>query len=292
MITGGARGITARVAIAIARRHACRIELVGRSPLPEETEEPGFAAALDAPSIRRTLIDRGITSKAIVEAQCARLLADREIRATLAAIRAAGSDVTYHAVDVRAPAFGELIDALYARHGRIDGVIHGAGVLEDKLIRDKTPESFARVFSTKVAGAWTLAERLRRDVRFVVMFASISGAFGNRGQVDYAAANDALDKLALSLGRRVDGRVVSIDWGPWAGAGMVSPTLAREYARRGIDLIDVDRGVDALLAELHGGARDGQVILTAADPRSLTKRTVSGSPETQTPSLRSGERDA
>jgi hypothetical protein len=71
------------------------------------------------------------------------------------------------------------------------------------------------------------------------------------------------------LQRKISGRVVSIDWGPWAGAGMVSPDLEREYARRQIGLIDPDAGVEALLAELHGERGDAQVILTAADPRAF-----------------------
>ena len=80
--------------------------------------------------------------------------------ANLEAIRAAGGTVEYRAVDVRdAAAFGGLIDELNAAGG-ITGVIHGAGVIEDKLLRDKTPESFDRVFGTKVDSAWTLARKL------------------------------------------------------------------------------------------------------------------------------------
>ena len=139
-------------------------------------------------------------------------------------------------------------------------MIHGAGVLEDKLIRHKTSESFERVYATKLAGAATLVERLRDDVKIVVLFSSISGAFGNRGQADYAAAGDALDKLAWQLQQKLSGRVVSIDWGPWAGTGM-AVDLAREYARRGIGLIEPEDGVEALLAELRGGRGDAQVIL-------------------------------
>ena len=33
----------------------------------------------------------------------------------------------------------------------------------------------------------------------VVMFTSVAGRFGNSGQTDYAAANDALSKIAASL---------------------------------------------------------------------------------------------
>ena len=55
--------------------------------------------------------------------------------------------------------FGALIDEVYARHGRIDGVIHGAGVIEDKLVRDKEPASFERVVATKAGAARTLVGR-------------------------------------------------------------------------------------------------------------------------------------
>jgi NAD(P)-dependent dehydrogenase (short-subunit alcohol dehydrogenase family) len=277
LLTGGARGITGLVAIALARRYRCRLELVGRSALPDPVEDPELAGATDAPALRRRLIEHasgnGAPNAAEIEARCRRLVADREIRTTLGAIRAAGSEVAYHSADVRDPDFARLIDDIYVRHGRIDGVIHGAGVLEDKLIRTKTSDSFERVFATKMAGAATLAMKLRRDVRFVVLFSSLSGVLGNRGQVDYAAANDALDKLAWSLNQRVAGRVVSIAWGPWTGAGMVSPELEREYVRRGIGLIDAERGIDCLLRELGDGrAADAQVIVVAADPRLVTAR--------------------
>jgi NAD(P)-dependent dehydrogenase (short-subunit alcohol dehydrogenase family)/acyl carrier protein len=267
LVTGGARGITAKAAIALAQRHGCTIELVGRSPLPGP-EDPALAGCADARALRSALSKLGGTP-AQIELKVARVLADREIRATLATL---GDRAHYHAVDVRSPDFGALIDAIYERHGRIDAVIHGAGILEDKLIRHKTPESFERVFATKLTGARTLVEHLRDDVKLVVLFSSISGAFGNRGQVDYAAAGDALDKLAWTLQRKIAGRVVSIDWGPWAGTGMVSPDLEREYAKRSIRLIEPNLGVEALLAELRGARGDAQVILTASDPRALVIR--------------------
>ena len=267
LVTGGARGITAKVSIALANRYGCKIELCGRSAIPEP-EDPTLSGAHDARALRGVLAKLGGTP-AIIEARVARVLADREIRATMAAL---GERATYHAVDVRTPELATLIDQLYAKHGRIDAVIHGAGILEDKLIRHKTPESFERVFSTKTTGARTLVDKLRDDCKLVVLFSSISGAFGNRGQVDYAAAGDALDKLAWTLQRKISGRVVSIDWGPWAGTGMVSPDLEREYAKRQIRLIDPEHGVEALLTELRGSRSDAQVIWTASDPRALSRR--------------------
>lgn len=272
LITGGARGITARVAIELARRWRCHLELVGRSPLPGP-EPAALIAAHDPPALRRAILAAGLaTEPAAVEALCARVLADREIRATLAALHATGAKLRYHACDVRTPAFAAVIDDIYARHGRLDGAIHGAGILEDKLIRHKTADSFARVYGTKVAGALTLAAKLRADTRFAVFFASISGALGNRGQVDYATANQALATLAAALAPRIAGRAVAIDWGPWGGAGMVSPELEREYARRGLALIDPAAGVERLLAELASDARDTEVVLVGGDPRALVAR--------------------
>jgi hypothetical protein len=122
------------------------------------------------------------------------------------------------------------------------------------------------VFATKVTGALTLADKLRDDTKLVVLFSSIVGALGNRGQADYAAAGDALDKLAATW--TTSARVLSIDWGPWGGTGMVSAELEREYARRGLALIDPARGIAALFAEL-GGRGEPQVILCASDPRAL-----------------------
>jgi NAD(P)-dependent dehydrogenase (short-subunit alcohol dehydrogenase family) len=174
-------------------------------------------------------------------------------------------------VDVRSTrAFGKLIDGIYERHGRLDGVIHGAGVIEDKLLEHKTRESFDRVFDTKVKGALTLIRKLREGVSFVVFFSSVSSAFGNRGQTDYAAANDLLDKLAHHLNHKLAGRVLSVNWGPWDSRGMVSPELRREYARLGIGLIPLASGPDRLLAELgQAGTAPAQVILMSAEPAAL-----------------------
>ncbi len=271
LLTGGARGITARVAVELARRSGCAIELVGRTPLPTGPEDAATASASDAPALRRAFIAAGVRRPAEIEARIVRLLAEREVRATLATLGQFGSSVRYHAVDVRDPeAVAAVVADVYARHGRLDGIIHGAGVLADRLLRDKTSDSFERVYDTKVGGARALLAAARDDIGFVALFGSVAGVFGNRGQVDYAAGNDALDTLARAASGRFAGRVVSVDWGPWgsshAGGGMVSPELAREYARRGIGLIDPVEGVEALLAEL-AGPLDGpaQVVYMCAD---------------------------
>ena len=278
LVTGGACGVTAAVARGLASVLCPRLILVGRSPLPASEAES--TRGLDRASLRRKFIDeirarREPIVPAEIERSIGRLLKDRQIRANLDACVATGARMEYHALDVRdAERFGRLIDELYERFGRIDGVVHGAGIIEDKRIADKTPESFARVFGTKVDSAWTLAHKLRPEtLRFLAFFGSVSGRFGNSGQVDYSAANEALNKLANSLNRRWPGRVVCINWGPWDG-GMVSQELRCLYTAAGVRLIGIEEGVAAFLAEIARTDRTNAEIVLAHNVEQLEQRNV------------------
>ena len=267
LLTGGARGITSKVAIQLARATGCHVELMGRTQAPAAAEDAATAAALDAPAIRRALIESGTRVPGQIEIATARLLATREIRASLCQLAGVAASARYHVADVRnEDAVRCVVNDIYARHGRLDGVIHGAGVLEDKRMSDKGVESFERVFRTKVDGARHLVSALRPDLGFLVLFASVAGVFGNKGQADYAAANDALDSLARTWSGQFRGRVVAVDWGPWAGAGMVSAELEREYARRGVGLIGVDDGIACLLRELAWGPEDVSQVVYMRQP--------------------------
>jgi acyl transferase domain-containing protein/NAD(P)H-dependent flavin oxidoreductase YrpB (nitropropane dioxygenase family)/NADP-dependent 3-hydroxy acid dehydrogenase YdfG len=263
LLTGGARGITAEAAKAIAARARCTLVLVGRTPAPEGPEPSDTASLPDAPSLRGALAARNGADPATIEARVRETLRAREVRATLAAIEAAGGRAELHVCDVRDEvAFGALIEDVYARHGRIDVAIHGAGVLDDRSLARKDPTAFADVLATKVTGALVLARHLRpASLRRLVLFASIAGTFGNAGQTDYAAANEWLSKLAVSLGPRFGDRVTAIAWGPWAATGMVSDAVATAFARRGIEAIDVPSGCAALLAELEHDVSDPVVVL-------------------------------
>jgi NAD(P)-dependent dehydrogenase (short-subunit alcohol dehydrogenase family)/acyl carrier protein len=273
LITGGGRGITSQVARSLAVTYACKMILVGRSKLSQQEELKDLVECSDLPQLRRKLVELNSNMPpAQIDAQARKIIAEREIRATIAAVRQAGGYVEYNSIDVSdAEIFANFIDDLYARFGRIDGVIHGAGIVEDKLIRHKTVDSFKHVFDTKVIGALTLAKKIRKDVSFVVFFSSISSVFGNRGQVDYSAANHAMDQLAWSLNQQLAGRVISINWGPWssAGTGMVSAELEREYKNRGIGVIPLAEGITNLLAELNHPGEEAQVILMSAAPNNF-----------------------
>src|SRR5262249_47819771 len=156
--------------------------------------------------LRRFLLERARAAgtrvvPADVEKAINRILKDRQIHITLETCATAGARVEYHCLDIRdAERFGALIDDVYRRLGRIDGVLHGAGVIDDRLLQDKTAESLTRVFTTKVSGALTLARKLRPEgLKFLAFFSSVAARIGNRGQGDYSAANEFLNKLADDL---------------------------------------------------------------------------------------------
>ncbi|WP_410670272.1 SDR family NAD(P)-dependent oxidoreductase [Amycolatopsis sp. cmx-4-68] len=267
LLVGGAKGITARFAATLAAAARCRVELLGRTPVPAPDDEYPHAPTTD--DLRKALIAQGLTSPAEIERTVRRIAGEREVRRTLQQLEALGSAVRYQSVDMLdAEAVHRAVKEIHAEHGRLDGIVYAAGVIEDKLVADKTPESFNRVYGTKVDGARTLLEAtadLPDEPKFVVLFGSIAAALGNRGQADYAAANDALE----ALGRRWPaGRAVTVHWGPWAPAGghdgMVTPELAREYARRGIALIDPEEGALGLLRELAWGRPDVSAVVHTA----------------------------
>ncbi|MGH3940832.1 MAG: SDR family oxidoreductase [Pseudonocardiaceae bacterium] len=272
LLLGGARGITARFAVSLARASGCRIELAGRTPLLAGPEDPATAAAVDRPALRAALAALGHRSPADVERAAGQILAQRQVVATLAELRTVGAAVRYHSVDTREPhAVRRLVKDVHTEHGRIDGVIYAAGVIEDKLLAGKDLESFRRVFATKVDGARALLstlEDLPGEPRFVVLFGSVAAVVGNPGQADYAAANDALESLGASWATRTGHRALTVHWGPWAPSdrhgGMVTSELAHEYGRRGIALINPAEGIRCLLDELAWGAPSTPAVVYTA----------------------------
>ncbi|MDX6315805.1 MAG: hypothetical protein QOF44_5269, partial [Streptomyces sp.] len=276
VLVGGARGITARFAGALASAARCRIELLGRTPEADGPEDPATAAAPDETALRAALAARGGRTPAEIQRETALILAQREVAATIERLTSLGSQVRYRSVDFReADAVLQAVKEIHAEHGRLDGVVYAAGVIEDRLIQEKSTESFQRVFGTKADGASALLDALEElelpgGPGFAVLFGSISAVLGNRGQSDYAAANDALEALGASWQARTGRRALTVHWGPWAptgtyGGGMVTPELGREYTRRGIKLIDPEEGTLALLRELaYGDESAGAVVYTAS----------------------------
>ena len=263
VISGGARGVTAEAAVAVAEHCGCTLALLGRSPNPGP-ESDWLAAFVTESDIKKALLaraDNALSPRQLGE-QYQRVTSEREIRQTLQRVRAAGAKVVYRAVDVRDEAAVRTVLAeVRAKLGPIRGLVHGAGVLADRRIEDKTLEQFDAVYATKVNGLRALlAATDTDDLKVIGLFSSSTGRFGRTGQVDYAAANEVLNKMAQQQARRRPGcRVVAVNWGPWDG-GMVSPALKHVFESEGVGVIPLRAGGEHFVREL-GAAGPVEVVV-------------------------------
>ncbi len=123
------------------------------------------------------------------------------------------------------------------------GIIHAAGLIDDAMVLQQTPERIARVMAPKVQGAWLLHEHSRDlPLDFFVSFSSIASLMGSPGQTNYAAANAVVDRLMQQ--RHAEGLPgLSINWGPWAETGMAADM---SFEGEGLDKITPEMGIQVL----------------------------------------------
>lgn len=170
--------------------------------------------------------------------------------------------IIVHQTDV---ADTEQVNALISQFGTVwpplTGIIHGAGVLDDGTIIEQTLERFIRVMAPKAMGAFNLHRATQTmPLDFFVMYSSVAAALGSVGQSNYATANAFLDGLAQH--RRAQGLAASsINWGPWAEAGMAtSATIQANLARQGLTPLQQGEAHGALAQILASGAANGLVL--------------------------------
>ncbi len=256
VVSGGARGVTAATMIELAKASKATFVLLGRSVLVDEP--PSCVGAATDAEIKKALLADAMNAGEKIDpkelsTRSQRVLAGREVRSTLETIESVGGRARYLAVDItNRSAVAEALESVRSDLGPITGVVHGAGVLADKLIAEQTDEGFARVFDTKVAGLRVLLDvTTNDDLKVLCLFSSVAARSGNRGQANYAIANEVLNKVASAERvRRGPGCVVkALGWGPWDG-GMVSPSLKAHFEEMGVSLIGLSEGAHALVAEL------------------------------------------
>ncbi len=163
-------------------------------------------------------------------------------------LKQAGVQATVNSCDVsEAAAVMRLIAEIDQTPAPLRGIIHAAGVLDDGVLLLQDWSRFARVFASKVEGAWNLHTAVRdRRLDFFVLFSSAAALLGNPGQANYAAANAFLDTLAQY--RRASGLpAVSINWGFWAEVGLaIQAGRSARLSGRGLAAFSPEQGLEAL----------------------------------------------
>ncbi|MCE9621065.1 MAG: SDR family NAD(P)-dependent oxidoreductase [Actinomycetia bacterium] len=201
LITGGLGGIGLTIARQLHEAHNARLVLATRTTLPPEEQWPELTRTLaaDHPLLAR------ITG--------------------LQALRAAGADVTVVQADVTNIAqMSDAIAKIRATRGGLHGVVHAAGVVDDRPLLEKEHVDIERVLAAKVYGTLVLDELTGNEpLDHFVVFSSTSAITGPAGQLDYVAANAFLDAFAQAR----PGRVTSIAWGAWSEVGMAVESIHR-----------------------------------------------------------------
>jgi NAD(P)-dependent dehydrogenase (short-subunit alcohol dehydrogenase family) len=259
VVTGGARGITAELVQQMAKQWRPTLVLLGRQaePAPEATWLAGIASEKDLKAAIARHED-GLSARELAQ-RYAEIMAAREMRATFAALRRSGLRFQYHAVDaVDAGAVATLLGRVRRELGPVRGLVHGAGVLDDRLIRDKTEDGFRRVYATKVHGFTSLLAAVdASELKLVFVLSSSTARFGRRGQVDYAVANEVLNKHVAALKAARPELVAGAgNFGPWDG-GMVTPALKALFAAERIAVIPRASGAREVVAALPALAGQG-----------------------------------
>ncbi|WP_345881871.1 SDR family NAD(P)-dependent oxidoreductase [Shewanella algae] len=277
LVTGGAKGVTLDCALALARQSGSHFILAGRSKALALEAFPDWAKGLESGQLKAAAITALMAkgqkpSPKEVEALIKPLVNALEIHAALKRFEAIGASAEYLSLDVSNPdAVASTLAPIQAL-APISGLIHGAGVLADKHIADKTLAELELVTGTKVGGLSALLRALAPNkkaaehLKLLALFSSAAGFYGNTGQSDYAMANEILNKTAHRLHHELPTtRVISFNWGPWDG-GMVNAALKQMFESRGVYVIPREAGAK-LFAE---------AILARSEPQLLIGSSMQG----------------
>lgn len=214
LITGGLGGLGLAIAAYLAEKTRVKLVLTRRSFFPEKRDWDRWLSTHSENDKTSTIIKR------------------------LMKIENSGSEIMTASTDVADPEqMRQLIRVIEQSFGKVDGVIHAAGIADNSLISAKTGETAAKVLLPKVKGALVLDELFKgRQLDFMVLFSSSSAVLGNAGFVDYCAANNVLDAYAHFNNRSANYYTVAINWDEWAEAGMAVESKARDRVKNKISL--------------------------------------------------------
>ena len=239
LITGGFGGIAQTLAADILRDHAAHVVLLSRGKMPARKAWQGYLARHGSNDTIARRILAAMRLEDIAKLKGGTLEVAHGDVANLAQMR-------------------RVIEAVTAQHGKITGVIHAAGVLDDGPLLAKSDAAIEAVLAPKVQGVRVLDQLLPDGaLEWMILFSSTSTATRSAGQVDYVAANAWLNAYAASR-KGGQTRVVAINWGIWADVGMAATAIGGAAS----DTLPA-RAVNAALIDTIGADAAGQTILKA-----------------------------
>ena len=270
VITGAAGSIVSAITSDLAAASGGTFYLLDLVPEPDPNNADLRGFVSDKEGLRREIFERiqargERATPALVEKELAALERAQAAQTAIDAVRAAGGTAHYFSVNVTdAQAVARVIEQVRNAAGRIDVLLHAAGIERSHSLPDKNQQEFDLVFDVKSDGFFNLLHAIGdMPLGTCVVFSSIAGRFGNAGQTDYSSANDLLCKITSNFRTsRPATRAIAIDWTAWAGIGMATRgSIPKIMELAGIDMLPPEAGVPLIRRELTAGATRGEVVI-------------------------------
>jgi acyl transferase domain-containing protein len=270
LITGAAGSIVSAITADLAAASGGIFYLLDLAPAPDPANPDLARFTNDKDRLKRDLFARIQASgkratPAMVEKELAALERVVAAHSAIEAVRAAGGTAYYRSLNLTdGAAVARVIDQVRERHGRIDVLLHAAGMERSHFLPDKDPKEFDLVFDVKADGWFNLLRAIGdMPLGATVAFSSVAARFGNGGQADYSAANDLLCKITSSFRTtRPATRGIAIDWTAWGGIGMATRgSIPKMMEMAGIDMLPPEAGVPLIRRELTTGATRGELVV-------------------------------
>ena len=247
LISGGLGAIGVEIAKYLLEHYQAKLLLLGRTPLP------------DSNSWETYLQQGGKLAEKIKAYQQLQKL---------------GGEVIYQGVDIgHQKAVQEVVQQTLSGWNtqQLDGVIHLAGLMQERLLREETSESLAEVLRPKLIGTWVLHQLVEKQPKSLfINFSSINGFFGGTTVGAYGAANSFLD--AFSYYQRYQGQLQSycLAWSMWDEMGMSRGYQMKQLTQaKGYLAVGLSQGMSSLLASL---CHDKPCLMVGLDGSNLNIR--------------------
>ncbi len=268
VVTGAVGAITAAIGEDLAKASKGTFWLLDMAQLPDG-KNPDLAKLGNRDAFLKDVFER-LKAKgerptpAAAEKVVMGVEREKAILDAVANIEKTGAKVNYRSVNLCDPAaVAKVIGEVKEKHGRIDALVHAAGMERSKLLTDKPQDEYNLVFDVKAYGLCNVLRAAQgMPINAMVCFSSIAGRFGNGGQTDYSAANDFLCKAGLAMARwRPETKAYAVDWTAWGGIGMaMRGSLPQIMKAAGIDMLDPRDGVPVVGRELRAGTK-GEIVI-------------------------------